>query len=134
MKFQVLAASAGLLSLASAAALQSAHAKSYSGFKVFRLSVGQDVAKVSSIIEKLDLTTWMGGPRAGKHADIVVPPAQVAAFKAATAGMESFTMHEDLGLSIDDQNSFSTYAGELTATPNLPPPRGEDADPAQLAL
>jgi len=39
------------------ATLQTSQRKSYDGFKVFRLAVGQDVAKVSGIIEKLDLTT-----------------------------------------------------------------------------
>jgi hypothetical protein len=112
MKFPVLAA-VGLATLASGAAVQSSQRKSYDGYKVVRLSVGQDVAKVSSIIEKLDLTTWMGPPKAGRHSDIVIPPAQVAAFEAATVGMKATVMHEDLGLSIDEQNTFSTYAGML---------------------
>ncbi|KAK0738902.1 carboxypeptidase [Schizothecium vesticola] len=116
MKFPVLAA-VGLASLASGAAVHSSQRKSYDGYKVVRLSVGQDVAKVSSIIEKLDLTTWMGPPKAGRHSDIVIPPAQVAAFEAATVGMKATIMHEDLGLSIDEQNTFSTYAaGSANAT------------------
>ena len=120
MKFPILALS-GLVSLASAAAVQTSQRKSYDGFKVFRLAVGQDAAKVSGIIEKLDLTTWMGAPRAGKNSDIVVPPAQVSAFAAATAGMSIVTMHEDLGRSIDDQTTFSAYAGEMLGPSPLYP-------------
>lgn len=115
MKFPVFAA-VGLASLASGAAVQSSQRKSYDGYKVVRLSVGQDVAKVSNLIEKLDLTTWMGAPKAGRHSDIVIPPAQVAAFEAATVGMKAEVMHENLGLSIDEQNTFSTYAGMLTVS------------------
>ena len=113
MKFSVLAA-AGLASLVSGAALQTSQPKSYQGYKVVRLTVGNNVAKINSIIEKLDLTTWMGPPKAGRNADIVIPPAQVAAFDAAVAGMDTTVMHADLGLSIDEQTSFNTYAGKWT--------------------
>lgn len=84
--------------------------KSYSGYKVFRVPVGTDASKVSGIVNKLGLTTWKGAPRAGTFADIVVPPTELAAFEQEVTGMEVVTMHEDLGASIDEQNSFGAYA------------------------
>lgn len=113
MRFSLLASS-GLLGLSSAVAVQSQGRKSYDGYKVFRLSVGQDVAKVNNVIGKLGLTTWKGTPRAGAAADIVVPPSEVAAFEAEISGMEAVTMHEDLGASIAEESTFSTYAGMLS--------------------
>ncbi|KXX80208.1 Metallocarboxypeptidase A [Madurella mycetomatis] len=116
MRFS-LVASSGLLGLSSAAAVQSQERKSYDGYKVFRLSVGQDVAKVNNVIGKLGLTTWKGAPRPGAPADIVVPPSEVAAFETEISGMEAVTMHEDLGASIAEESTFSTYAaGSANAT------------------
>ncbi|GAB1317997.1 hypothetical protein MFIFM68171_08207 [Madurella fahalii] len=116
MRFALLASSV-LLGLSSAAAVQSQERKSYGGYKVFRLSVEQDVAKVNNIIGKLGLTTWKGAPRAGAAADIVVPPSEVAAFEAEISGMNAITMHEDLGASIAEESTFSTYAaGSANAT------------------
>ncbi|KAK3309410.1 carboxypeptidase A2 [Chaetomium strumarium] len=105
-----LLASSGLLAVASAAAVESSQRKSYDGYKVFRLKVGEDVAKVNNIIDTLGLTTWKGKPRVGAAADIVVPPSQVDAFEAEIKGMEAVTMHEDLGASIADESNFSVYA------------------------
>jgi hypothetical protein len=112
MKYNLLVSSS-LLALSSAAAVQSSPRKLYDGYKVFRLTVGQDVAKVNNIIDKLGLTTWKGHPRAGAASDIVVPPSQVEAFGAEITGMEAITMHEDLGASIAEETTFSAYAGML---------------------
>ncbi|KAK3368684.1 hypothetical protein B0H63DRAFT_79957 [Podospora didyma] len=91
--------------------------KSYDGYKVFRVTVGHEINKVNGIVSKLDLTTWKGAPRAGAYADIVVPPAQLDAFNTEIAGLETLTMHEDLGASIAEESSFSTYAaGSANAT------------------
>ncbi|KAK4153994.1 Metallocarboxypeptidase A [Chaetomidium leptoderma] len=102
--------SSTLLGLSSAAAVQSSQRKSYDGYKVFRLTVGEDVAKVNNIIDTLGLTTWKGRPRAGAAADIVVPPARVNAFEAEITGMEAVAMHQDLGASIAEESTFSAYA------------------------
>lgn len=117
MKFSLLAIS-GALGLSSAAAVESSQRKSYDGYKVFRLSVGKDVAKVNNIVGKLGLTTWKGAPRAGAASDIVVPPSEVAAFEAAVAGMEVVTMHEDLGASIAEESTFGVYAGMFVPVHN----------------
>jgi hypothetical protein len=101
----------GLVALASAVVVPSSGRRSYEGYKVYRLSVGQEVDKVADIIERLGLTTWKGAPRAGAVSDIVVPPSQIEAFLAEISGMEVVTMHEDLGLSIEDEASFRVYEG-----------------------
>ncbi|KAH6633956.1 carboxypeptidase [Chaetomium sp. MPI-SDFR-AT-0129] len=110
--------SCGLLALASAAVVQPTPVrKSYDGYKVFRLTVGDEVGKVSSIIERLGLSTWKGKPKAGGHSDIVVPPSQIQAFETAVKGMTVATMHEDLGASIAQESTFHTYAaGSANAT------------------
>jgi hypothetical protein len=110
MKLQLLVSS-GLLALSSAAAVQSTQKKSYDGYKVFRVSVGSDLAKINSIVDKLGLQTWKGKPKANAPADIVVPPSQLKAFEAGIAGLTAVTMHENLGAAIDDESSFSAYAG-----------------------
>jgi len=103
----------GCLALASGAAVQmpDPNYKSYDGYKVFRLSFGQDVEKVVGIVERLGLTTWMGAPRAGHPSDIVVSPSQVANFLAEVRGMSYITMHEDLGKSIESESPVSAYRG-----------------------
>ncbi|OHE96042.1 zinc carboxypeptidase [Colletotrichum orchidophilum] len=110
-----------LIAAASAATVAgsgaSAKRVSYDGTKVFRLSVGDEVDRVNGVVDKLRLTTWKGAPRAGAFADIVVPAADVASFKAEVAGMNVTTMHEDLGASIADESGFSVYAvGSANAT------------------
>jgi len=92
----------------------SSQKKSYSGYKVIRLSVGQDVAKINDLIDKLGLTTWMGAPRQNGRADVVIPPGQVAEFEAQTKGMKSVIMHDDLGRAISEQEGYNVYAGECS--------------------
>ncbi|EXF73342.1 zinc carboxypeptidase [Colletotrichum fioriniae PJ7] len=114
-----LAALSTLVAAVSAASVAGASSKrvSYDGTKVFRLSVGDEVDRVNGVVDKLQLTTWKGAPRAGAFADIVVPAAEVASFKAEVAGMNLTTMHEDLGASIADESGFSVYAvGSANAT------------------
>ncbi|KAL2152219.1 hypothetical protein VTH82DRAFT_5403 [Thermothelomyces myriococcoides] len=116
MKLNLLASST-LLALASAVAVRSPQWKSYDGYKVVRLTVGEDVAKVSDIISRLGLETWKGKVRAGAVADVVIPPSKISAFVNETAGMEAVTMHEDLGASIAAESTFHTYvAGSANET------------------
>lgn len=104
-----------LLALASAAAVPEVavrpQIKAYNGFKVFRIAVKNDVDRVTGIVEKLGLETWKAPKAPGALADIVVPPEKIADFRAAVAGLEVTTMHEDLALSIEAESSFSSYAG-----------------------
>jgi hypothetical protein len=101
--------SSSLLALSSAAAVQPPARKSYEGYKVFRLAVGEDVAKINNVIDGLGLATWKK-IHPGGRADIVVPPSQVSAFEAGTAGMGVVTMHQDLGASIAEESTFRAYA------------------------
>lgn len=103
------------VAVAVAAGVQPRPAKlSYDGYKVFRVSVGRDVARVNDIVSHLGLTTWKGAPRAGAFADIVVPPTQLAGFHDEVAGLNVSTMHEDLGASIAEESAFHPYASMST--------------------
>lgn len=82
---------------------------SYAGYKVVRLPVGTDASKLTEIVDRLQLTTWKGAPKAGTFADIVVPPEAAAAFDAETAGFEREVMHADLGISIDEEAAVDAY-------------------------
>ncbi|TID06472.1 Metallocarboxypeptidase A-like protein [Colletotrichum higginsianum] len=113
----ILSAIAATTASAASVAAGSAKRVSYDGTKVFRVSVGDEVDRINSVVDKLQLSTWKGAPRAGALADIVVPPTEVAAFEAEIAGMNVTTMHEDLGAAIADESSFSLYAvGSADAT------------------
>ncbi|TDZ27542.1 Metallocarboxypeptidase A [Colletotrichum sidae] len=114
-----LAVLSAVFAAASAASVAGANPKrvSYDGTKVFRVSVGDEVDRINSVVSKLQLSTWKGAPRAGALADIVVPAGQVGAFEAEIAGLNVTTMHEDLGASITDESSFQVYAvGSANAT------------------
>lgn len=89
-----------LCALASPAA-HTARKVSYDGYSVHRVPVGDDVAKVTDLVAKLDLETWKSFKKPGSYADVVVPPEKLAAFQAEVAGIEGVeVMHEDLAVSI----------------------------------
>lgn len=112
--------SALFTAVAVATAVQPRPAKvSYDGYKVFRVSVGKDVARVKDVVSGLGLTTWKGAPRAGAFADVVVPPTQLAGFTKEVAGLDVRTMHEDLGASIAEESAFHAYAGMLPLSSRL---------------
>ncbi|KAJ4290567.1 hypothetical protein N0V90_010784 [Kalmusia sp. IMI 367209] len=111
MKF--FAISLATLGLASAAAVDSK--VSYDGWKVFRVTVGENSAKLSSVMEKLQLSTWKGKVATSKVVDVVVPPAHVLEFQASTQGYNTLVMHEDLGASIAQEEVFETYASDFAA-------------------
>ncbi|KAK3369660.1 hypothetical protein B0T24DRAFT_363200 [Lasiosphaeria ovina] len=117
---KLLAAFSSALALATAASIATPPRpakKSYDGYKVFRVAVGPETNRINALVEKYDLKTWKGAPRAGAYADIVVPPAQASAFRADVADLEVITMHQDLGAAIADESSFSVYAaGSANAT------------------
>ncbi len=101
-------AAAGLAGLAAAAAER----VSYDGYKVVRVSVGDEEERVRRVVADLGLATWKGAPQAGGLADIVVPPHQVEAFDSRMAGLAATTMHADLGASIAaEAGSAGSYAG-----------------------
>lgn len=97
------------LGLASAAAVNSK--VNYDGFKVYRVTVGEDRAKLSSVVDSLKLATWKGKVATSKVVDVVVPPSQISEFEASTEGLSTKVMHNDLGTSIQGEETFEVYGG-----------------------
>lgn len=106
MKF--LAPLLATLGLASAAAVNSK--VTYDGWKVYRVTVGDDSSKLSSVMSKLQLSTWKGKVGHSSVVDIPVPPLQTLEFESGINGYSSLVMHEDLGASIAQEEVFETYA------------------------
>lgn len=102
------------LGLASAASISNKQKVSYDGWKVFRVNGISNTAKFQEVVNKLQLDVWKGKPSSGDVVDVSVAPEQLSAFEAATKDFETKTMHEDLGASITDENTFSVYAGEYS--------------------
>jgi|SRR3569833_67328 len=122
MKIEGIASLSCFLAVAIAAALREQKV-SYDGYKVVRVSVGDELSHINDIVAELGLTTWKGAPKANSPADIVVPPAQVAAFHSRIDGLEAVTMHEDLGASMKAEGSYESYAGTKQSPARLPNPR-----------
>jgi len=127
-----LAALTGLLALAEAAATPAAERKvSYDGYKVVRLAVGDQAARLNGIVADLGLSTWKGAAKPGGLADVVVPPDRVGEFEALTADLDATTMHDDLGASMADEGVFRNYAG--LSPPSAPAPQAADLPAAGSA-
>jgi carboxypeptidase A4 len=107
MKF--LAATLASLGLASAASV--AKKVSYDDWKVYRVYVGSNAARISDVMSKLKLELWKVKPASSDVIDVMVPPSAIDDFEASTADVETSVMHDNLGLSITYENSFSVYAG-----------------------
>lgn len=107
MKF--LGVSLATLGLASAAAVTKK--VSYDDWKVYRVNVGNNATDLKNLVSKLQLETWKGTPGTSEIVDVMVPPTQIRDFEASTDGIETQIMHENLGLSIADEETFSIYAG-----------------------
>lgn len=106
------------IGLASAAAVTKR--ANYDDYKVYRVDVGEDPSKLGSVIEKLQLSTWKGKVETSKVVDVVVPPAQILEFEAGTQGLSSKVLHENLGASIADEQTFGVYAGVEGIYPSNP--------------
>jgi carboxypeptidase A4 len=107
MKFLGVAlASLGLASAASVTKKQS-----YDDWKVYRINVADNADKVSDVVSKFDLQLWKGKPSTSSVVDVMVPPSQIKDFEASTGDIETKVMHDNLGLSIADEDVFSVYAG-----------------------
>ncbi len=105
-----------LLTITTCAVLQPQQV-SYDGYKVVRVSVGDDVDKVRSVVADLGLATWKGMPRAGAFADIVVPPHHVEDFVSRIADLSSTTMHHDLGAAMAEEAQYQIYVGTCVIRP-----------------
>jgi carboxypeptidase A4 len=107
MKVSVIA----LASLGLASAASVAKKVSYDDWKVYRVEVGSNAAKLNEVVDKLQLELWKGKPSTSSVVDIMVPPSVVQDFETSTKGMDTKVMHENLGSSIVDEQNFSIYAG-----------------------
>ncbi|KAH7064228.1 hypothetical protein BKA63DRAFT_169009 [Paraphoma chrysanthemicola] len=97
-----------LVGLASAASVSKK--VSYDDWKVYRVNVGSNAAKLNDIVSKLQLEVWKGNPSTSSVVDVMVAPSKIKDFQTATEGIETKVMHDNLGLSIADEDSFSIYA------------------------
>jgi hypothetical protein len=68
---------------------------SYDGYQVYRVNTGNQASAVKAKLSGLTFETWNDD---SKHMDIVLPPDEIAAFKAL--GLKTYLMHSDLGKSI----------------------------------
>ncbi|KAH7075244.1 hypothetical protein FB567DRAFT_186638 [Paraphoma chrysanthemicola] len=105
MRFTAVLALAGLASAASVP-----KKVSYDDWKVVRVNVGSNAAKLSDIVSKLQLEVWKGHPSTSSVVDVMVAPSKIEAFQTATEDIETKVMHDNLGLSIADEDSFGIYA------------------------
>ncbi|KAF2727343.1 hypothetical protein EJ04DRAFT_139887 [Polyplosphaeria fusca] len=112
MRFAAL--SVASLGLASAASV--ATKVSYDGWKVYRVNVGDSSAKLSKVMEDLQLATWKGKVATSKVVDVMVPPSQIEQFEQSAEELDTELMHSDLGASISEETSFHVYAAG--AAPN----------------
>ena len=100
-----------LASLGLASAASVTKKVSYDDWKVYRINIGSNAAKVSDVVSKFDLQLWKGKPSSSSVVDVMVPPSQIQDFEASTEDIETKVMHDNLGLSIADEDTFSVYAG-----------------------
>ena len=88
---------------------------SYAGAKAMRISVGEDVVLVAQLIADLGLPTWKGAPQGipkpNSRVDLVVPADKMGEFESRVqkSGLDVDTMHEDLGLAIEEEGRMSVY-------------------------
>ena len=102
------------LGLVSAASVSNKQKVSYDDWKVVRVNGPSNTIKFQEVVKKLQLDVWKGKPSSGDVVDISVAPEQLSAFEEATKDFETKVMHENLGASISDENTFSVYAGEYS--------------------
>lgn len=81
----------------------------YNGYKVVRLEVGEHLPKVQSLIKKLSLSTWNGGPKEHSTVDVVVPAGVTTEFEGQVADLSPHVMHANLGASIARETTYPIY-------------------------
>jgi carboxypeptidase A4 len=100
-----------LASLGLASAATVTKKVSYDDWKVYRINIGDNAEKVNNVVSKFDLQLWKGKPSTSSVVDVMVPPSQIQDFEASTGDIETRVMHDNLGLSIADEDTFHVYAG-----------------------
>ena len=109
---------------------QSPKPVSYDGVKVFRIQLddsAEQAAQLRAVIDRLQLETWSHVVKPAHRVDVVVEPAQLAAFAAGVSGIPYTTMHDDLGASIraesapaSSSSAVGTFRGISPALLPLP--------------
>jgi carboxypeptidase A4 len=106
-----------LASLGLASAASVASPVDYNKWQVYRVTVGEDKAKLSKVMSNLKLTTWKGKVETSDVVDVVVPPTQIDAFVTSTKDFNTMLMHENLGDSIAEESTFGVYAKGVYTQP-----------------
>lgn len=102
-----------LLSLAASAAIPEDNEKiSYDGYKVFRVSTGDNLATVQEQLASFDLSSW--NLDVSQHMDVAVAPERVADFEALN--LDVTIMHEDLGADIAAEVDTTASSGMSLTT------------------
>lgn len=107
MKFLAILSSLTLVS-----ALAAPSKVSYDGWKVYRVNTGVNRSKLKDVVGKLQLGTWKGSVDTSDIVDVMVPPTQIQKFETQAEDLNVEVMHEDLGASISEEASYTTYAGK----------------------
>ena len=75
------------LGLASAATVNTKKIN-YDDWKVYRVNVGANAAKIDDVMSKLSLELWKGKPTSSDVVDVMVPPSAVKDFEASTKDID----------------------------------------------
>lgn len=103
MKFLSVASS--IIALVSAAALSPREEKvSYDGFKVYRITTGENLASVQDKLADIEMKPW--NMDFSKHIDVAISPDQIEKFESLN--LNTIVMHEDLGADIAAEWNSST--------------------------
>ncbi|KAK5084584.1 hypothetical protein LTR05_005662 [Lithohypha guttulata] len=103
MKFLSVASS--IVALVSAAALSPREEKvSYDGFKVYRITTGENLASVQDKLVDIEMKPW--NMDFSKHIDVAISPDQIEKFESLN--LDTIVMHEDLGADIAAEWDSST--------------------------
>jgi carboxypeptidase A4 len=124
-------AAVSLASLTLVDALVAPRSVSYDGWKVYRVNVGENRSKLKDVVSGLQLGTWKGSVDTSDIVDVMVAPTQIQKFEAETKNIDTAVMHEDLGASISEETSFTTYAGKLSPEASILPELSPDTDQHQ---
>lgn len=106
-----------LLASASAAALREREEKiSYDGFKVYRVTTGDNLNTVQEELSEFSLQSW--NIDISKYMDVAVSPEQIEKFESLS--LDKTLMHEDLGADIKAEWDPSASSGlQRRAIPSL---------------
>jgi DUF1365 family protein len=81
---------------------------SYSGYKAYRISAGDDAASLKSTLAKFAAVQFNNfGFKTNEHVDVAISPDEIPAFEAL--GLKTEVMSADLGLDIAQEGALAPY-------------------------